>query len=58
MSKCQVTIVVEDEKFLPIVKAVLADAVRDVKVEWHAPDYTAFPHPANAPFDFPAMRKA
>ncbi len=41
MKDYQATIVVEGEKFLPIVKAVLAGAVRGMKVDWDATDYTA-----------------
>jgi hypothetical protein len=41
MKEYQMTIIVEGEKFLPIVKAVLADAVGDMEVDWHASDYSA-----------------
>lgn len=41
MKDYQMTIVVEGEKFLPIVKAVLADAVCGMEVDWDATDYTA-----------------
>ena len=41
MKEYQMTIVVEGEKFLPIVKTVLADAVGDMEVDWHASDYSA-----------------
>lgn len=41
MKEYQMTIVVEGEKFLPIVKTVLADAVGDMAVDWDASDYSA-----------------
>ncbi|MBC8230355.1 hypothetical protein H8E77_12480 [bacterium] len=41
MKKYQMTIVVEGEKFLPIVKAVLADAVGDMEVDWDASEYSS-----------------
>jgi hypothetical protein len=44
MNDFQVRIVVEGKQFLPIVEAVLADAVRDMQVDWVASDYSAFGH--------------
>jgi hypothetical protein len=41
MRDYQMSIIVEGKKFLPIVKAVLADAAGDMPVEWHASDYSA-----------------
>lgn len=41
MKDFQVRIVVEGDKFLPIVKTVLADATREMKVDWDASDYSA-----------------
>jgi hypothetical protein len=41
MKNYQVSIIAEGKKFLPIVQAVLGDAVRDLEVDWHASDYSA-----------------
>jgi hypothetical protein len=48
MRDFQVAIVVEGKQFLPIVESVLADPVRDVKVDWIASDYSAFGHARSA----------
>ena len=41
MKDFQVAIVVDGKKYLPIVQALLEEAVRGMKVDWHASDYSA-----------------
>jgi hypothetical protein len=48
MKEHQVAIIVEGKKFLPIVKAVLADAASGMEVDWYASDYSAFPSAMSA----------
>jgi len=50
MKDYQVAIVVEGKKFLPIVKTVLADAVRGMEVDWDASDYSALSSAMSALF--------
>jgi hypothetical protein len=50
MKDYQVAIVVEGKKFLPIVQTVLADAVRDLEVDWDASDYSALSSATSALF--------
>jgi len=50
MKDFQVAIVVEGKTNLPIVQTILADAVRDMKVDWDASDHSALSSAMSALF--------